>query len=171
MDIQYRGTAGFPPNAITFRALNGDSGDLDVRYEPDTATRLASVYLLNPANVLRQETWTQHCASTFEREARRHALRRVADGVLPMASVGRWWRTGRKAAEFDVVGWIDDSVVFVGEAKWSAAERVDLLAARVRERALEVFGRDDIPVATWTRGARRKSTGQLAFTMDEMAKP
>ena len=51
VDIQYRGTAGFPPNAITFRALNGDSGDLDVRYEPDTNTRMASVFLLNPANV------------------------------------------------------------------------------------------------------------------------
>lgn len=51
VDIQYRGSAGYPPNAITFRALNGDSGDLDVRYEPDTATRMASVFLLNPANV------------------------------------------------------------------------------------------------------------------------
>ena len=49
VDIQYRGTAGFPPNAITFRALYGDGDDLDVRYEPDTATRMASVYLLNPA--------------------------------------------------------------------------------------------------------------------------
>ena len=58
VDIQYRGTAGFPPNAITFRALNGDSGDLDVRYEPDTATRMASVYLLNPANVYHwRATW------------------------------------------------------------------------------------------------------------------
>ena len=58
VDIQYRGTTGFPPNAITFRALNGDSGDLDVRYEPDTATRMASVFLLNPANVYHwKATW------------------------------------------------------------------------------------------------------------------
>jgi len=49
VDIQYRGTAGFPPNAITFRALYGDSGDLDVRYEPDTATRMASVHNLSPS--------------------------------------------------------------------------------------------------------------------------
>jgi len=49
VDIQYRGTGGAPPNAITFRALYGDSGDLDVRYEPDTAKRFASVFLLNPA--------------------------------------------------------------------------------------------------------------------------
>jgi hypothetical protein len=48
VDIQYRGTGGFPPNAITFRALYGDSGDLDVRYEPDTQKRLASVFMLDP---------------------------------------------------------------------------------------------------------------------------
>ena len=47
VDIQYRGTGGFPPNAITFRALYGDVGDLDVRYEPPTQVRLASVYALN----------------------------------------------------------------------------------------------------------------------------
>jgi hypothetical protein len=49
VDIQYRGAAGFPPNAITFRALYGNTDALDVRYEPDTATRLSSVYLLNPS--------------------------------------------------------------------------------------------------------------------------
>lgn len=48
VDIQYRGTAGFPPNAITFRALYGSADDLDVRYEPDTTTRLNSVRLLDP---------------------------------------------------------------------------------------------------------------------------
>jgi hypothetical protein len=49
VDIQYRGLAGFPPNAITFRALYGDGDDLDKRYEPDTNTRMRSVYNLNPA--------------------------------------------------------------------------------------------------------------------------
>ncbi len=49
VDIQYRGSSGFPPNAITFRALYGSATDLSVRYEPDTATRFASVYLLNAA--------------------------------------------------------------------------------------------------------------------------
>jgi hypothetical protein len=48
VDIQYRGTAGFPPNAITFRALFGSGDDLDLRFEPSTATRMASVFLLNP---------------------------------------------------------------------------------------------------------------------------
>ena len=48
VDIQYRGVTGSPPNAITFRALYGSATDLSVRYEPDTATRFASVYSLDP---------------------------------------------------------------------------------------------------------------------------
>ena len=50
VDIQYRGVTGAPPNAITFRALYGSADDLNVRYEPDTNTRFASVFQLNPAN-------------------------------------------------------------------------------------------------------------------------
>ncbi len=49
VDIQYRGTAGVPPNAIQWRVIYGDADDLDVRYEPDTAKRFASVFLLNPS--------------------------------------------------------------------------------------------------------------------------
>jgi hypothetical protein len=49
VDIQYRGTAGFPPNAIQWRVIYGDADDLDVRYEPDTAKRMASVFVLNPS--------------------------------------------------------------------------------------------------------------------------
>ena len=48
VDIQYRGTGGAPPNAITFRALYGSGEDLGLRFEPSTATRFASVFLLNP---------------------------------------------------------------------------------------------------------------------------
>jgi len=58
VDVQYRGAAGFPPNAITFRALYGSADDLSVRYEPDTATRFASVFSLNPATVYNwKATW------------------------------------------------------------------------------------------------------------------
>jgi hypothetical protein len=49
VDIQYRGVTGVPPNAIQWRALYGSSTNLDVRYEPDTAKRMASIYLLNPS--------------------------------------------------------------------------------------------------------------------------
>ncbi|MEO5819069.1 MAG: hypothetical protein ABIT71_01075 [Vicinamibacteraceae bacterium] len=47
VDIQYRGTAGFPPNAIQWRVIYGDADDLSVRYEPDTAKRFDSVFQLN----------------------------------------------------------------------------------------------------------------------------
>ena len=58
VDIQYRGTAGFPPNAIQWRVIYGDADDLDVRYEPDTAKRFASVFLLNPSTVYHWKfTW------------------------------------------------------------------------------------------------------------------
>ena len=50
VDIQYRGVNGSPPNAITFRALYGSGEDLDVRYEPETHIRFASVFNLNPSS-------------------------------------------------------------------------------------------------------------------------
>ncbi|MDP9323813.1 MAG: hypothetical protein M3P13_09265, partial [Acidobacteriota bacterium] len=63
VDIQYRGTGGSPPNAITFRALYGSGSDLSLRFEPDTATRFASVFLLNP-------TTTYHWTTTWGPEFR-----------------------------------------------------------------------------------------------------
>ena len=58
VDIQYRGTTGVPPNAIQWRVLYGSADDLSVRYEPDTAKRFASVYLLNPATTYHwKATW------------------------------------------------------------------------------------------------------------------
>jgi hypothetical protein len=49
VDVQYRGSSGFPANSITFRALYGSTDGLDVRYEPSTETRMTSVFALNPA--------------------------------------------------------------------------------------------------------------------------
>ncbi len=58
IDIQYRGTTGSPPNAVQWRVIYGDADDLDVRYEPDTAKRFASVFLLNPATTYHWKfTW------------------------------------------------------------------------------------------------------------------
>jgi len=58
VDIQYRGTTGAPPNAITWRVLYGSADDLDVRYEPETAKRFASVFPLNPSTVYHWKfTW------------------------------------------------------------------------------------------------------------------
>jgi hypothetical protein len=47
VDVQFRGTAGSPPNAITYRVLYGSADDLSVRYEPTTDQRLNSVRLLD----------------------------------------------------------------------------------------------------------------------------
>lgn len=58
VDIQYRGVRGFPPNAIQWRVIYGDADDLDVRYEPTTAERMASVFLLNPSTTYHWKfTW------------------------------------------------------------------------------------------------------------------
>ena len=58
IDIQYRGVKGFPPNAIQWRVIYGDADDLDVRYEPSTAERMASVFLLNPSTTYHWKfTW------------------------------------------------------------------------------------------------------------------
>ena len=48
VDVQYRGTGGFPPNSITYRVLYGSADDLAVRYEPTTDQRLISVKNLDP---------------------------------------------------------------------------------------------------------------------------
>ena len=58
IDIQYRGVTGVPPNAIQWRVIYGDADDLDVRYEPDTAKRFASVFNLNPTTTYHWKfTW------------------------------------------------------------------------------------------------------------------
>jgi hypothetical protein len=46
VDVQYRGSGGVPPNAITWRAMFGSDGE---RLEPDQATRFASVFPLDPS--------------------------------------------------------------------------------------------------------------------------
>jgi hypothetical protein len=58
IDIQYRGVNGSPPNAIQWRVIYGDADDLDVRYEPDTAKRFASVLDLSPGTTYHWKfTW------------------------------------------------------------------------------------------------------------------
>lgn len=48
VDVQYRGTSGFPPNSITYRVLYGSADDTSVRYEPTTDQRMISVKSLDP---------------------------------------------------------------------------------------------------------------------------
>lgn len=46
IDAQYRGSDGYPPNAIQWRAMFGSDDD---KLEPDTAKRFASVFRLDPS--------------------------------------------------------------------------------------------------------------------------
>lgn len=62
VDVQYRGTTGFPPNSITFRALYGSATDLAKRYEPTTEQRLTSVFQLDPNT---SYYWKATWGSTF----------------------------------------------------------------------------------------------------------
>lgn len=64
VDIQYRGVTGVPPNAIQWRVLYGSADDLDRRYEPDTAKRFASVFLLNPATTYERNSFFSVTIST-----------------------------------------------------------------------------------------------------------
>jgi hypothetical protein len=74
VDVQYRGTEGVPPNAIQWRVLYGSATDLSVRYEPDTAKRMASVFLLNPAT-------TYHWKATWGSEFRLAVLEGGVNGA------------------------------------------------------------------------------------------
>jgi hypothetical protein len=74
VDVQYRGVTGYPPNAIQWRVLYGSATDLSVRYEPDTAKRLASVFLLNPAT-------TYHWKATWGSDFRLVVLEGGINGV------------------------------------------------------------------------------------------
>jgi hypothetical protein len=46
VDVQYRGTAGVPPNCIQWRAMFGDDSH---KIEPATEVRYQNVFLLNPS--------------------------------------------------------------------------------------------------------------------------
>lgn len=55
VDAQYRGLAGFPPNAIQWRAMFGSD---DEKLEPATEVRMASVFLLSAGRTyLWRGTW------------------------------------------------------------------------------------------------------------------
>ena len=86
VDIQYRGTAGFPPNAITYRAIYGDGDDLSKRYEPETAVRLSSVYLLNPGNTY---FWKAVWGSEFRLTVRDGGVNKTAINGNTLYNVGQ----------------------------------------------------------------------------------
>jgi hypothetical protein len=86
VDIQYRGVLGFPPNAITYRAIYGDGDDLGKRYEPDTNTRQNSVYLLNPANTY---YWKAIWGSEFRLTVRDGGVNKTAINGSTLYNIGQ----------------------------------------------------------------------------------
>lgn len=58
-NVQYRGLNGNPPNAISFKLLNGSEA---FKYEPDFNERAAGIRSLNPSTVY---LWTATWGSTF----------------------------------------------------------------------------------------------------------
>jgi AAA+ ATPase superfamily predicted ATPase len=82
--------------------------------------------------------WARHVGWVFEEEARNHARRLVARGLVDESTlIGRWWSAGRSAAEVNVLGLRDGRVALVGEAKWSAGP-FDMRWLRDLDRKLEV---------------------------------
>ena len=58
-NVQYRGLAGNPDNAISYKVLMGDS---DLKYEPDLSARIDGIRNLNPTTTY---FWTASWGSTF----------------------------------------------------------------------------------------------------------
>jgi len=111
----------------------------------------------------------RHVSSVFERLAREHAIRLVADGRLPAETViGRWWRD--ETVEIDVLGLAGDRPVLAGEAKWQSqpVARRDLHA--LRRKTTHLPGQEAEPrLAVWARHGvdaevRRGEPDLWAFT-------
>jgi len=63
--------------------------------------------------------WQDHLGWTFERLARDHGRRLVAEGTLPPELVvGRWWASRGEPCEVDVLGLLDRRTWLLGEARW-----------------------------------------------------
>ena len=77
-------------------------------------------------NLLVQEScaqWERQLAWVFEEEARRHAVRMVASGVLPQdLVVGRWWASSGEPCEVGVLGLQGTRTRLVGEGKWQSVQ-------------------------------------------------
>jgi AAA+ ATPase superfamily predicted ATPase len=101
----------------------------------------------------REGEWRRHLGAVFEAEARAHAQRLCRDGDLaPGALIGRWWSTGRRPVEVDVLGLRDGRTVLIGEAKWAGGSFDPRWAQDLLKKVDEVPQPLDDPVrALWTR--------------------
>lgn len=99
--------------------------------------------------------WQRHLGRVFEEQARVHAVRLAAAGLLPREAVyGRWWTTSGVQVELDVIGLIGNRTVMVGEAKWNDRPvGIGGLADLRRRAASAPEPVTDIQLVFWCRGA------------------
>ena len=145
--------------ACWYALCHGDEGDIEAGLGPEIMRR-------------RQGRWTRHLADVFEAQARHHARRLQQKGLLPAATVGRWWTTSGQPAEIDVLGLQGRRTVLVGEAKWQAAPLDRRLFASLQAKlAAAPDPVPDVILATWSRrGASSELTelGVLSWTVDDI---
>lgn len=102
--------------------------------------------------------WARHLGWVFEDQARAHARRLSAQGeVDPMTLIGRWWSSGRRPVEVDVLGLLEGKTIMLGEAKWSAGPfdprwlhtlegRLESVPAPIDRPARWIWSRADPPI-------------------------
>lgn len=98
-----------------------------------------------------EQLWIRHVADTFERAARDHAVRLVADSRLGDMLIGEWWSDSGVQGQVDVVGLNGKHWTLAGEVKWADSfGRADLNQLL---RNITISRReDDAPLlASWSR--------------------
>ncbi len=118
-----------------------------------------------------QPKWESHVQSVFEEIARLHAIRAVADGLLPEAVIGRWWLD--ETVEIDVLGLNSaNEATLVGEVKWqdrpvSTGQVEQLRQAAARHLPLAA----DVTYCVWARHGidlRARQPSLKSFTPNDM---
>lgn len=145
--------------ACWYALCHGDEGDIEAGLGPEILRR-------------RQGRWARHLADVFEAQARHHARRLQQQGLLPAATVGRWWTTSGQPAEIDVLGLQGRRTVLIGEAKWQAAPLDQRLFASLQAKlAAAPDPVPDVLLATWSRGGASPELtelGVLSWTVDDI---
>ena len=121
----------------------------------------------------RRPAWQTHLGRVFEEGARAHARRAVAGGLLPPdVVVGRWWTTGGRSVEIDVLGLRGNRSALVGEARWQqrplGRRDISILADKLKRAPRPAA---DAVLAFWSRGGlpeSLRSEGILSFSPEDI---
>ncbi len=121
----------------------------------------------------RRPQWQRHLGWVFEEQARTHAARLAAGGMLPEDMVtGRWWASTGEPCEVDVLGLRGSRTYLLGEARWQerplGMRDLRTLMTKVRRVPNPV---DDPRWALWGRGgvdSEVRRFGALGFDLEDM---